>query len=59
MTVLSIEDLRAIMRADLYSFVVRCFAELHGGAAFLPNWHIELLAAKLQAAFEGSLTGGK
>jgi predicted phage terminase large subunit-like protein len=53
MTVLSTGELRAIMRADLYSFMVRCFAELHGGAAFLPNWHIELIAAKLQAALEG------
>ena len=27
----------------------RCFAELNPGAAFLPSWHIELMAAKLQA----------
>ena len=48
-------ELRAIMRADFYSFLMRCFAELHGGLAFLPNWHIELLAAKLQAALEGRI----
>jgi hypothetical protein len=29
--------------------MLRCFAELNPGAAFLPSWHIELMAAKLQA----------
>jgi predicted phage terminase large subunit-like protein len=55
MTILSAEDLRAIMRADFYSFMLRCFAELYGGAEFLHNWHIELLAAKLQATREGGI----
>ncbi len=55
MTSLSVEDLRAIMRADFYSFMTRCFAELYGGVAFLPNWHLELLAAKLQATREGRI----
>jgi predicted phage terminase large subunit-like protein len=55
MTIVNAGGLRAIMRADFYSFMVRCFAELYGGAAFMPNWHIELLAAKLQAAFEGKI----
>jgi predicted phage terminase large subunit-like protein len=55
MTIVSTAELRAIMRAEFYSFKMRCFAELCGGAAFLPNWHIELLAAKLQAAFEGRI----
>jgi len=54
-TILNAGDLRAIMRTEFYSFMVRCFAELDGGAAFLPNWHIELLAAKLQAAYEGKI----
>ncbi|MGA9550220.1 MAG: phage terminase large subunit [Rhodomicrobium sp.] len=55
MTFLTAAELRAIMRADFYSFLMRCFAELHGGLAFLPNWHIELLAAKLQATLEGRI----
>ncbi len=55
MTILNARDLRAIMRAEFYSFMVRCFAELEGGVAFLPNWHIELLAAKLQATREGKI----
>ena len=33
--------------------MVRCFAELNSGAAFLPNWHIEVMAAKLQAVRDG------
>ncbi len=55
MTILSAGDLRAIMRADFYSFMTRCFAELCGGAAFLPNWHLDVVAAKLQATFEGRI----
>jgi hypothetical protein len=49
MTVLSQIEYQAALRADFYSFMLRCFAELNPGAAFLPSWHIELMAAKLQA----------
>ena len=49
MTVLSRIEYQAALRADFYSFMLRCFAELNPGAAFLPSWHIELMAAKLQA----------
>ncbi|MDB5652259.1 MAG: Phage uncharacterized protein-like protein [Hyphomicrobiales bacterium] len=55
MTGLSPSDLRLIMRADFYSFMVRCFTELYGGVTFLPSWHIEVLAARLQAVREGKV----
>ncbi len=48
-------EYRATLRADFYSFRLRCFVELNPRAAFLPNWHIEVLAAKLQAACEGRI----
>jgi hypothetical protein len=35
--------------------MVRCFAELNSGASFLPSWHIEVLAAKLQAVRDGQV----
>ena len=32
---------------------LRCFTELHARATFLPNWHIEVIAAKLQRLHDG------
>ena len=49
MTVLSQIEYQAALRADFYSFMLRCFAEFNPGVSFLPSWHIELMAAKLQA----------
>ncbi len=40
---------------DFYSFLVRCFGELHAGQEFSPTWHAEVLAAKLQGVREGSV----
>jgi len=41
-------EYQAALRADFYSFLLRCFAELNPRSPFLANWHIEVLAAKLQ-----------
>lgn len=37
-----------ILRDDLHAFIHRSFIELNGSAKFLDNWHIELMAAKLE-----------
>jgi predicted phage terminase large subunit-like protein len=37
-----------LMRHDLCSFIHRSFLELNPQTPFLPNWHIEVLAAKLE-----------
>jgi predicted phage terminase large subunit-like protein len=42
-----------ILRNDLYAFIHRSFLELNGGSAFEPNWHLEVLAAKLREVAEG------
>jgi predicted phage terminase large subunit-like protein len=42
----------AAMRDDFYSFMLRCFIDRHGDS-FLPGWHIEVLAAKLEAVGAG------
>jgi hypothetical protein len=47
-TLVSQAEYQAALRADFYSFMLRCFAELNPGASFLPSWHIEVVAAKLQ-----------
>jgi len=37
-----------ILRHDFSAFVHRSFLELNGGTTFLSNWHLEVLAAKLE-----------
>src|ERR1700757_1834583 len=46
---------KEILRLDLGYFAERCFCELNPQAAFLPNWHIEVIAAKLTAVREGKI----
>jgi hypothetical protein len=53
MTELSLAEYQAVCRNDLYTFTNRCFADLLGGASFLPNWHMEVIAAQLQACMDG------
>ena len=48
-------EYRAICRRDLYTFTTRCFAELLAGTPFLPNWHMEVIAAKLQQCLDGKI----
>src|SRR5882762_8657608 len=44
-----------ILRSDLSYFAERCFCELNPQIAFLPNWHLEVIAAKLAAVREGKI----
>src|SRR5947209_17386398 len=46
---------RALMRADFCSFVNRAFLELNSGATLAINWHLELIAAKLDAVRRGEI----
>ncbi|WP_052200731.1 phage terminase large subunit [Terriglobus sp. TAA 43] len=50
---LSAEELRAMLRVDLYTFIERAFSEIHPGTEFLESQHIPLIAAKLQECVEG------
>src|SRR5258707_11217307 len=43
-----------LMRHDLCSFIHRSFLELNPQTPFLSNWHIEVLAAKLEEVRRGS-----
>src|SRR5215468_7964196 len=52
---LSHREYDAILRSDLGFFAERCFYELNPQAAFLPNWHIEVIAAKLAAVAQGKI----
>jgi hypothetical protein len=44
-----------LLRQDFATFAARCFSELNPQAAFLPNWHIEVIAAKLAAVHAGKI----
>ncbi len=46
---------KEILRLDLGYFAQHCFCELNPQAAFLPNWHIEVIAAKLAAVCAGRI----
>src|SRR3984893_18585202 len=46
---------KEILRLDLGYFAQLCFCELNPQAAFLPNWHIEVIAAKLAAVRAGKI----
>jgi predicted phage terminase large subunit-like protein len=50
---LSIAEYLYVMRCDLSSFIHRSFLELNPQTKFLSNWHIDLLAAKLEAVMRG------
>src|SRR5438552_14500273 len=48
-------ELRALMRSDLASFIERCFYQLSPNARFFPNWHLEVIASKLDACRRGKI----
>ena len=50
---LSPPEIGAAVRKDFYSFLIRCFYELHGGQAYSPSWHVEVMAARLAAVLDG------
>jgi hypothetical protein len=43
-----------LLRHDLCAFIHRSFLELNAGTQFYSNWHIEVLAAKLEEVRRGS-----
>lgn len=49
MTDLDADTYAALMRQDLHSFVQRCFLVLNPQTPFSDNWHLQLIAAKLEA----------
>jgi predicted phage terminase large subunit-like protein len=44
-----------VLRTDLGTFIERVFVHLFPNTPFLPNWHIELIACKLEAVLEGKI----
>ncbi len=52
---LSKPELDVLLRHDFCAFIERCFYQLNPQTAFLFNWHIELMAAKLDAVRRGQI----
>jgi predicted phage terminase large subunit-like protein len=46
---------RAALRADLGAFAERSHAHLNSGTRILPNWHLDLMSAKLMAVARGEI----
>src|SRR5438046_1751780 len=55
MNELSHREYEAILRSDLGYFAERCFYDLNPQAAFLMNWHLEVIAAKLTEVRQGKI----
>jgi predicted phage terminase large subunit-like protein len=51
---ISLAEYDVITRNDFYTFIHRAFRELNPRVQFLPNWHIELMASKLEACRSGN-----
>lgn len=47
------QDYPYILRHDLPTFVQRCFYELCPGTPYMPNWHIDVIAAALEECVSG------
>lgn len=50
------EQYRAWLRSDFYSFFERCHYVLNPNTPFLENWHLEVMAAELDACRRGETT---
>jgi predicted phage terminase large subunit-like protein len=43
----------ALLRSDLYGFIMQAFLELNPTTEFSPNWHIEVIASELEKCRRG------
>jgi Uncharacterized protein conserved in bacteria len=50
---LTANERAALYRQSLYAFIARTFHELNRDTEFSPNWHIEVIAAELEACWRG------
>lgn len=54
-TNLNQEEYEALVRGDNCAFIERCFRHLNPNAPFLRTWHIEIIAARLEACRRGRI----
>jgi len=56
MATISAAEYQIFARNDFYTFMHRAFLELNPRTLFLHNWHIELIASRLEACRRGETT---
>lgn len=49
------KQLASLQRVHLGVFSQRCFAHLHPGVPYLHNWHLDLIADRLQRVYAGQI----
>ena len=54
MAIISPREYQALLRQDLTTFIDRTFCHLNPTTPYLHNWHIEAMAAKLEACRQGA-----
>jgi predicted phage terminase large subunit-like protein len=54
--ILTRSEVSAMYRTDLYAFTPRCFYELNPTTPFVANWHLDVIAAELEACRRGETT---
>jgi len=54
-TIPTAADMRALLRSDFAAFIERCFYQLNPSAKFMPNWHHEVIASRLDDCRRGKL----
>jgi hypothetical protein len=52
---LSVAQYQDVLTSDFYAFIQKSFAHLNPRTPFLPNWHIAVIAAKLEACRRGKI----
>jgi hypothetical protein len=53
MEVLTPTEYAAVLRQDFRTFIGRCFLEINPQTRLLMNWHVEVMAAKLEECRQG------
>ncbi len=48
-------EMSALLREDLSSFIIRSFQEVSPQTPYMHNWHIDLIASKLQQVADGKI----
>ena len=48
-------EYEVLLRYDFATFAGRCFQELNPQASLAVNWHLEVIAAKLNAVRQGEI----
>jgi len=54
-TVPSPEEYQAVLRQDLMTFTERCFYQLNPQVGYMHNWHLDLIADRLEACRRGDI----